>query len=70
MEHQSNTNANATVPLRNEFNRNKENETSTNENKYRQKTKGRSIKYHNAYNGIISTSVKLCSMSMSVMRQI
>ena len=61
-------NANATVPLRDEFNRNKETETSKNEQI--PKTKGRSMKYRNTGNGIISTFVKLSFLSMSVMRQI
>jgi len=53
MEHQTNTNTNVTVPLRDEFNRNKETETSTNERIT--KTNGRSMKYRNTGNGIIST---------------
>ena len=68
LEHQTNTNTNVTVPLRDEFNRNKETETSTNERI--PKTKGRSMKYRNTDNGIISTFVKLSFLSMSVMRQI
>ena len=67
MEHQTitNTNTNVTVPLRDEFNRNKETETSKNERI--PKTNGRSMKYRNTGNGIISTFVKLCFLSMSVM---
>ena len=68
MEHQTNTNTNVTGPLRDKFNRNKETETSTNERIT--KTNGRSIKYRNTDNGIISTFVKLTFLSMSVMRQI
>ena len=68
MEHQTNTNTNVTVPLRDEFNRNKETETSKNERIT--KTNGRSMEYHNTDNGIISTFVKLSFLSMSVMRQI
>ena len=56
------------VSLRDEFNRNKETETSKNERK--PKTEGRSMKYRNTGNGIISTFVKLSFLSMSVMRQI
>ena len=67
MEHQTNTiNTNVTVRLRDEFNRNKE--TGTNERIT--KTNGRSMKYRNSDNGIISTFVKLTFLSMSVMRQI
>ena len=54
--------------LLDEFNRNKETETSKNERIT--KTNGRSMKYRNTDNGIISTFVKLSSLSMSVMRQI
>ena len=70
MEHQTvtNTNTNVTVPLRDEFNRNKETEASTNERIT--KTNGRSMKYCNTDNGIISIFVKLTFLSMSVMRQI
>ena len=68
MEHQTNTNTNVTVSLHDEFNRNKESETSTNEKIT--KTNGRSKKYRNTDNGIISTFVKLTSIAMSVMRQI
>ena len=70
MEHQTiaNTNTNVTVSLRDEFNRNKEIETSTNERIT--KTNGRSMKYRNTKNGIISTFVKLTFLSISVMRQI
>ena len=68
MEHQTNTNTKVTVPLRDEFNRSKETEASTNERIT--KTKGRSMKYCNTGNGIISTFVKLSFFSMSVMRQI
>ena len=62
------TRMSVTVSLRDEFNRNKENETSKNERI--PKTDGRSMKYRNTGNGIISTFVKLSSLSMSVMRQI
>ena len=57
MEHQTitNTNTNVTVPLRDEFNRNKETETSRNERIT--KTSGRSMKYRNIDNEIISTFV-------------
>ena len=68
MEHQTNTNTNVTASLRDEFNRNKETETSKNERI--PKTEGRSRKYRNIGNGIISTFVKLSFLSMSVMRQI
>ena len=70
MKHQTitNTNTYATVPLRDEFNRNKETVTST--NKRITKTNGRSMKYRNTDNGIISTFVNLTFLSMSVMRQI
>ena len=68
MEHQTNTSTNVTVPLRDEFNRSKETETS--KNKRIPKTNGRSMKYRNTGNGIISTFVKLPFLSMSVMRQI
>ena len=71
MEHQTiknNANTNVTVPLRDKFNRNKEPETSTNEQIT--KTNGRSMKYRNTDDGIISTFVKLTFLSMSVMRQI
>ena len=68
MEHQTNTNTKVTVPLRDELNRNKETEASTNERIT--KTNGRSKKYRNTGNGIISTFVKLSFFSMSVMRQI
>ena len=68
MEHQTNTNTNVTVSLCDEFNRNKETETSKNERI--PKTDGRSMKYRNTGNGIISTFVKLSFLSMSVMRQI
>ena len=57
-----------TVSLHDEFNRNKETETSKNERI--PKPDGRSIKYRNTGNGIISTFVKLSFLSMSVMRQI
>ena len=68
MEHQTNTNTKVTVPLRDEFNRNEETETSKNERLT--KANGRSMKYRNTDNGIISTFVKLSFLSMSVMRQI
>ena len=68
LEHQTNTNTNVTVPLRDEFNRNKETETSKNERI--PKTDGRSMKYRNTGNGIIWTFVKLSFLSMSLMRQI
>ena len=68
MDHQTNTNTKVTVPLRDELNRNKETEASTNERIT--KTNGRSMKYRNTGNGIISTFVKLSFFSMSVMRQI
>ena len=68
MEHQTNTTTNVTVSLRDEFNRNKETETNINERIT--KTNGRSMKYRNADNGIISTFVKLSFLSMSVTRQI
>ena len=68
MEHQTNSNTNVTVPLRDEFNRNKEIETSKSERMT--KSNGRSMKYRNTDNGIISTLVKLSFLSMSVMRQI
>ena len=68
MEHQTNTNTNVTTPLRDEFNRNKETETSKNERIT--KTNGRSMKYRNTDNRIISTFVKLSFLSMSVMRHI
>ena len=61
-------NANATVPLRDEFNRNKE--TETNKNERITKTDGRSMNYRNTDNGIILTFVKLSFLSMSIMRQI
>jgi len=48
--------------------RNKGTETSKNERI--PKTDGRSMKYRNTGNGIISTFVKLSFLSMSVMRQI
>ena len=57
MEHQTNTNTDCTVPLLGEFNGNKGTETSTNERIT--KTNGRSMKYRNTCNGIISTFVKL-----------
>ena len=59
---------NVTVSLRDEFNRNKETETSKNERI--PKTEGRSMKYRNTGNGIISTFEKLSFLSMSVMHQI
>ena len=62
------THTNVTVSLRDEFNRDKETETSTNERI--PKTDGRSMKYRNTGDGIISTFVKLSFLSMSVMRQI
>ena len=68
MERQTNTNTNVTVPLQDEFNQNKESGTSSNERIT--KTNGRSMKYRNTDNGIISTLVKLSFLSMSVMRQI
>ena len=68
LEHQTNTNTNVTVSLRDEFNRNKETETSKNERI--PKTDGRSMKYRNTGNRIISTFVKLSFLSISVMRQI
>ena len=68
LEHQTNTNTNVTVPLRDEFNRNKKTETSKNERI--PKTNGQSMKYRNTINGIILTCVKLAFLSMSVMRQI
>ena len=71
MEHHTitNSNTNVKVPLRDEFNRNKETETSRNERIT--KTNGRSMKYRNTDNGIISTFVKkLTFLSMSVMCQI
>ena len=68
MEHQTNTNTNVTVPLLDECNRKKETETSTNERITN--TNGRSMKYRNTGNGIISTFVKRTFLSMSVMRQI
>ena len=68
LEHQTNTNTNVTVFLRDEFNRIKETETSKNERI--PMTDGRSVKYRNTGNGIISTFVKLFFLSMSVMRQI
>ena len=67
LEHQTNANTNVTVSLRDEFNRNKETETSKNEPI--PKTGGRSMKYRNTGNGIISTFVKLSFLSISVMRQ-
>ena len=68
LEHQTNTDTNVTVSLRDEFNRNKETETSKNERI--PKIDGRSMKYRNTGNGIIWTFVKLTFLSMSVMRQI
>ena len=68
MEHPTNTNTNETVPLRDEFNRNKETETSKNERIT--KTNGRSMKYRNTDNGIVSTFVKISFLSMSVISQI
>ena len=55
-------NTNVTVPLRDEFNRNKETETSKNERI--SKTNGRSMKYRNTGNGIISTFVKFSFLFM------
>ena len=54
------------VPLRDEFNRNKGTD-QTSKNERITKTNGRSMKYRNTDNGIIST---LSFLSMSVMRQI
>ena len=68
LEHQTNANTNVTVSLRDEFNRNKE--TKTGKNERIPKTDGRSMKYRNTGNGIISTFVKLSFLSMSVIRQI
>ena len=51
------SNTNVTVPLRDEFNRNEETKTSKNERITM--TNGRSMKYRNTDNGIISTFVKL-----------
>ena len=68
LEHQTNTNTNEAVSLRDEFNRDKETETSKNERI--PKSDGRSMKYPNNGNGIISTFVELSFLSMSVMRQI
>ena len=66
--HQTNTNTNVTVPLRDELYQNKETETSKNERI--PKTNGQSMKYRNTGNGIIVTFVKLSFLSMSVIRQI
>ena len=52
------------VSLRDEFNRNKETETSKNERI--PKTDGRSMKYRNTGNGIISTLVKLSFLTVDV----
>ena len=57
------------VSLRDEFNRNKS-ETETSKNERIPKTDGRSMKYRNTGNGIISTFDKLSFFSMPVMRQI